>query len=329
MHLRDDLSGEVLGHVFIPLLNYGVRERSYGATVERIEFSVARLDGTTRPDPAFVRSLPRARFSRKTRVARVCLLTRVPLRDLTHARPGQEPVIPYPFIEFLAPHFDALAVEFLDALGTLRRALKRADDLQLDALLEDLHAFARDRPRDPGDFRALALRAIGYATACDQSAARIEAAAVAAAKPTMTEDDFWMIIEGLRGGRDAKLLPRAMRALARWPERDIIEFEEILARKLYEIDTEAHACRGKAGPFEGSGDGFLYDRCAVVVQGRVFYERVRSDPSAMPAEDEAELDEELLHLAPDAYEAKTDARLVHSTRVSYETGCNGKGWPSS
>lgn len=69
----------------------------------------------------------------------------------------------------------------------------------------------------------------------------------------------------------------------------------------------------------------MYARCAVVANGREFYERVLANPKAMPKD----LDfESLLFLTHAAWERKTgDEYEGFETSVSYETYSNAAGWP--
>ena len=140
----------------------------------------------------------------------------------------------------------------------------------------------------------------------------------------LTDDDFWGRVGLL--GQPAESLDQAregyerlVAALAQRSRRDIKKFEEALAHKLYLIDTRAHAERTVA-----SDDGFLYARCAVVACGRDVYESVRNDPQTMPADVDFE---DLLSVAPAAYERKTGEVLEYETGCSYETGSNVAGWP--
>jgi hypothetical protein len=135
-------------------------------------------------------------------------------------------------------------------------------------------------------------------------------------------------------------------ALAALPESEIEDFDDLLAQKLYAIDTETH---WKAYG-SGSQDGFLYGRCWVVARGRDYYEKVASNPAAMPrfvGEDleEAMKDESfsleelrkwpsadlepLLYAAAYAWEAKTGDEYPGGNRsVSIETGSNRAEHPN-
>jgi hypothetical protein len=143
-------------------------------------------------------------------------------------------------------------------------------------------------------------------------------------KKMLADDDFWRLITLL--GQPTENLgvakegyERLVTALSRRNKTDIKRFEEALTYKLYLLDTQSHAERS-----ETSDDGFLYARCAVVVRGREYYESVRDDPEKMPSDAEFE---DLLSVAPTAYERKTGKEFDYETGCCYETGSNIKGWP--
>ena len=153
------------------------------------------------------------------------------------------------------------------------------------------------------------------------------------AKQRMSEDVFWDIVslfDWKKTGDDDAVMRPALRALAAMRDRDIYRFDDILAEKLYALDTREHArhgFEGEADPDDGdeyiSADEFLYLRCVVVANGRKFYGLVRRDPRKMPREMEFE---SLLYLAHDSYEKRTDKPYEHSTRVCYESFSNARGW---
>ena len=145
----------------------------------------------------------------------------------------------------------------------------------------------------------------------------------------MDENKFWKIIEQFdwdnTGDDDAVLAP-AYKILIKLDASEIIEFEEILAEKLYDLDRRdiAKVCyNGDDEHF--SGDDFLYSRCVVVANGKEFFDEVISNPSSMPTDMEFEA---LLYLGPEAYEEKTGDEYLHTTKFSYETLSNAEGWKS-
>ncbi|MER6503067.1 DUF4240 domain-containing protein [Streptomyces sp. NPDC001455] len=149
----------------------------------------------------------------------------------------------------------------------------------------------------------------------------------------MDEAHFWALIASFdweRTGDDDAVLAPASRGLQGLPPQEIVAFEDLLAAKLYALDTREHArwCyRGEADPDNGddyiSADDFLYARCVVVANGREFYEGVLADPSRFPTGMEFE---SLLYLACNAYEARTGAPHDQLTSVSWESFSNTAGW---
>ena len=143
--------------------------------------------------------------------------------------------------------------------------------------------------------------------------------------PNFTEKDFWSIIDLLdwnaEDGEEQVLAP-AIAVLAEHPVSHIFLFEDILAEKLFQLDTKAHAA---AAYPDGhlSEDGFLYMRAAVVASGRKRFEAVLNDPSQMSAEEDFE---PLLSLAALAFRQKTGSEFDYLPPVSYETYANKEGW---
>jgi hypothetical protein len=146
----------------------------------------------------------------------------------------------------------------------------------------------------------------------------------------MDEALFWSLIARLdwnRTGDDDGVLEPMVEALARMPEGDIFRFEDILAEKLYALDSEAHA-RHIGEDSYGNGeyfspDLFLYARCCAVANGRVFYLRALGDPTRMPKDMEFET---LLYAAAKAFERKTGRTYDYTPEVDPETGSNKSGW---
>lgn len=152
----------------------------------------------------------------------------------------------------------------------------------------------------------------------------------------MDEATFWKIIALLdwdeTGDDDAVMAPARAALLKKSPEA-ICAFDDLLAEKLYALDTRAH-CRaayakeqaGDDGDEYVAADGFLYLRCAVVANGRDFYEAALRDPTEMPREIEFE---SLLSLAVECFEEKTGKPYEHTTPVSYESFSNREGWKAT
>ena len=67
----------------------------------------------------------------------------------------------------------------------------------------------------------------------------------------------------------------------------------------------------------------MYARCAVVANGKEFYEQVLREPHRMPNDGEFE---SLLSFASDAFEMKTGEEFEYTTGCDYESFSNGQAW---
>ena len=146
--------------------------------------------------------------------------------------------------------------------------------------------------------------------------------------PTLTINDFWDIIEQLdwsKEGNDAAVVEPVIEILQKRPLAHIYRFEDILSEKLWHLDTEKYAQVFLENPEEGylSVDDFLYTRCAVVANGRDFYQNVIDNPSEMP---EDLTFEPLLYVALQAYKRKTGKEFMFISAYNYETYNNKEGW---
>lgn len=153
-------------------------------------------------------------------------------------------------------------------------------------------------------------------------------------KKMMCDELFWEIISTLNWnyeGDDDKVLESAVKKLMKMYVKDIKEFEEALAYKLFLLDTKEHANNVADCDLQGnddfvSADSFLYARCAVVANGSEFYKLVLDEPKNMPKDIEFE---PLLYLASTAYELKTKKDFNYTTGCSYESFSNRDGWKIS
>jgi hypothetical protein len=143
----------------------------------------------------------------------------------------------------------------------------------------------------------------------------------------MTDREFWTLIARVdlpaleRGDNRRAVLP-VQAALSGKAEPELVEFQEVLARKLYAIDGEIYA--QNAGESGSSDDGFLYARLYVVAKGREFYEAVRSHPELMP-KSIRQWCEPLLYVHKYAWESLTRrpaSAWPFAPTVSYESGSN-------
>ena len=117
-----------------------------------------------------------------------------------------------------------------------------------------------------------------------------------------SEEQFWQLIDlfdWTQPKRDDIIRP-AVTALAEMPVSAIYLFEDFLSEKLFNLDTKAHAEAYMHQQTDDyfSADDFLYVRCAVVAEGKEFFEQVLREPLTIPQDLTFE---PLLHLAADAY----------------------------
>lgn len=148
------------------------------------------------------------------------------------------------------------------------------------------------------------------------------------AASVLQEEQFWEIIgllDWTKGDDREAVMEPAVAALAALSLASIHQFADILAEKLWRLDTEAHALASLGGNAEErlSEDLFLYDRCFVVASGQAFFEKVLRDPAAFSV---SKSFSPLLRLASMAYERKTGEKFVHIPAFDYETYSNEKGW---
>ena len=148
------------------------------------------------------------------------------------------------------------------------------------------------------------------------------------AHSTLTINDFWNIIGQLdwaKEGDDAAVVEPTIQILQKHPLSYIYRFANILSEMLWHLDTKNHAQVFLDDPEEGylSVDDFLYTRCAVVANGRDFYEMVLNKPSEMPKDLTFE---PLLYVALHAYKRKTGKEFMFRSAHNYETYSNKGGW---
>ena len=146
----------------------------------------------------------------------------------------------------------------------------------------------------------------------------------------MNEVVFWTLIALLNWGAtgdDEAVIAPVVDELSQMSVDDIRQFDDILASKLYALDTKAHAVEIGEGAFrEGehfSVDMFLYARCVVVTNGSEVFDTVIANPGQFPRD----LDfEPLLYIAAAAFENKTAEDYTHVPEPSYEMYSNQDGW---
>ena len=140
---------------------------------------------------------------------------------------------------------------------------------------------------------------------------------------------FWKIIKMLDWsctGDDGAVLAPAIEHLSCLHDKDIFDFEDILAKLLYDLDSREIALELYRSDKMISDDRFLYQRCVAVANGQGYYSSIlyrgrKLDP---------DLDFEPLLYLPKSAWAKKHGKDVceypHTPNPSYETGSNRALW---
>ncbi|MDR1093848.1 MAG: DUF4240 domain-containing protein [Clostridiales bacterium] len=145
----------------------------------------------------------------------------------------------------------------------------------------------------------------------------------------MKENKFWKIIDMLdwsREGNDEEVLKPSLAYLAQMRDKEIFQFDEILSKLLYDLDSREMVERVYKNAKNFDDDLFLYLRCVAVVNGKNFYRKILSGESNVNSDMEFE---SLLYLPRDAWalkHKKDSADYPHQTKYCFETGSNKKLW---
>lgn len=142
-----------------------------------------------------------------------------------------------------------------------------------------------------------------------------------------SEEQFWHLIDQFdwKQKKRADIVSAAINALSEMPVSAIYLFEDFLSEKLFNLDTRQHAEAYMKQQEDDyfSVDDFLYVRCAVVAEGRAYYEEIEKTPSAL----DANIDfEQILSIAAEAYNKKTGREFEYSPLYNYETKSNLEKW---
>jgi hypothetical protein len=142
-----------------------------------------------------------------------------------------------------------------------------------------------------------------------------------------SDADFWQIISLFDWSKEEsdEIMAPSIKKLAGMPVVNIYLFADKLAEKLHQLDTRLHGEAYLKNEDDDylSVDDFLYIRCAVVAEGKAYFDKVLQNPSEFPADLSFE---PILNLPDQAYEIKTGRVFEYSPTVSYETYSNKKAW---
>jgi len=117
---------------------------------------------------------------------------------------------------------------------------------------------------------------------------------------------------------EEEVAPALREQLDALPADELLAFDRILERRMYDIDrADIHERT------DGSDDGFLYCRGFIVGMGRAYYEAVLANPDRAVSEAECE---EMCYLPWHLHHDKFGA--VPPSGISRETQSNVAGWTS-
>ena len=134
------------------------------------------------------------------------------------------------------------------------------------------------------------------------------------AEGTLSEEKAEELLEALE-----EVVPALREALEALSAEELAAFDQILERKLYDIDRaeiQEHT--------DGSDDGFLYARGFIVAAGRGYYDAVNAKPSVAMADLDGE---EMCYLSWHVYQEKFGEMPATSSGISRESCSNKAGWP--
>lgn len=148
----------------------------------------------------------------------------------------------------------------------------------------------------------------------------------------MDEAKFWEtmgLLDWEKEGDDEDVLLPVIEYLAAQKNEDIFDFDDIMAKLLYDIDGRAWAEDIYGSLDEVSSDDFLYARCVALVNGKDYYEAVKNRTETLDSDLEFEA---ILYVPPIAWAVKNDADVEEypfETKYSFETGSNAEMWSAA
>lgn len=145
---------------------------------------------------------------------------------------------------------------------------------------------------------------------------------------TMDESRFWEIMDKLdweKNDDDSILFP-VTELLSGLTDEEIFAFDDIMAKLLYDIDGRFWLDNISSNQEYMSGDEFLYIRCVALINGKQYYEQIKSGERAL---DPCLEFESVLYTAGTAWgkkHRKDYEEYPHITALSFETGSNSSNW---
>lgn len=146
----------------------------------------------------------------------------------------------------------------------------------------------------------------------------------------MNEKQFWKIMDKAdwdKLGDDDAVLAPVVDELSMLDDEEIFSFEDVMAKLLYDIDSQEIALQLYGPELHFSEDLFLYQRCVALCNGEKYYKRILSGKQQLDPDSEFE---SILYVPHRAWAKKHQADsgdYPHFSETSYETGSNEELWP--
>jgi len=268
-----------------------------------------------------LKNLPKFRFSRANKNLTIRYLSNVCLgKDLREAEMMKPGTLP----ENQSAHLlRVFYLELIEALGGIRKIIKRTDDYDVAGFLSWVSSRSDTLPAD---------NAALYEFFSNQLVEKFSPPDLKDAL-AMSEKEFWDIIQfvnldAMEEEYQTDAVEPVIRQLATLPVATIKSFHNHLSNMLFKLDTRKHFEAAEAAFEYLSVDSFLYLRCYIVGRGRQYYESVLQNPHKMPENDVSF--ERLISAASTAWAEVTDDEPMNFDRNcaenSFETGSNRTGW---
>lgn len=145
----------------------------------------------------------------------------------------------------------------------------------------------------------------------------------------MKKNQFWKIIKMLdwsNEGNDDKVLAPIIQYLSEQPDEEIFDFENIMSKLLYDIDSKKIAMQLYGTSEHFSSDLFLYQRCVAIVNGQGYYNSILYGGITLDPDLEFE---SILYVPIKAWAKKHQqdtSNYPHIPEPSYESCSNKEFW---
>ncbi len=145
----------------------------------------------------------------------------------------------------------------------------------------------------------------------------------------MKKNQFWKIIKMLdwsNEGNDDKVLAPVIQYLSEQSDEEIFDFENIMSKLLYDIDSKKIAMQLYGTLELFSNDLFLYQRCVAIVNGQGYYSSILYGGRTLDPDLEFE---SILYVPMKAWAKKHQqdtSNYPHIAKPSYESCSNEELW---